>query len=39
LRNGKIQTITEFPSMDNGFMSLFAASHVIYLSYKAVPHT
>jgi len=31
--------IKEFPSMDSGFMSLLAASHAIYLSYKAVPHT
>ena len=31
--------IGNFPAMSGDFMSLLAASHAIYLSYKAVPHT
>ena len=31
--------IGALPAMSDGFMSLLAASHAIYLSYKAVPHT
>jgi len=31
--------ITDFPAMSEGFLSLLAASHAVYLSYKAVPHT
>ena len=31
--------IGNFPAMSGDFMSLLAASHAVYLSYKAVPHT
>jgi subtilisin family serine protease len=31
--------IAKFPEMSNGFLSLLAASHAVYLSYKAAPHT
>jgi hypothetical protein len=32
-------TIDHFPAMSGDFISLLAASHAVYLSYKAVPHT
>jgi len=30
--------VANFPAMDTGFLPLLAASHAVYLWYKAVPH-